>query len=74
MSEPLGREVSALTERMRHLERTQEEQTVMIREIRDFMVSAKGSWKTIMGVAGASAAVGGVAVKIVGAVFPTLPK
>jgi len=35
----------------------------MVTEIRDAVISAKGSWKTVMGIAGFAAAVGGVVAK-----------
>lgn len=39
------------------------EQNVILGEIRDMVMSAKGSWKTVMGIAGFAAALGGVIAK-----------
>ena len=57
------RELENLSVRLTRLEQDTKEQNVMLVEMRDMMVSARGSWKTVMAIAGFAAAVGGLIVK-----------
>jgi len=58
------RELENLSTRLTRLERDTTEQSKMLVEMRDMMISARGSWKTVMGIAGFAAAVGGVIAKL----------
>jgi chromosome condensin MukBEF ATPase and DNA-binding subunit MukB len=57
------RELENLSTRLTRLEADMKEQNVILGEIRDMVMSAKGSWKTVMGIAGFAAALGGVIAK-----------
>lgn len=59
------RELGEMTAKIHHLETTVNEMSKDLREIRDTLLQAKGGWRTVMMVAGISAAIGGVMVKIV---------
>lgn len=63
-----------LNARVSRLEQDTREQTKILNELRDMMVAARGSWKLIMGVAGISAAIGGLAIKFAAVFIPALPK
>lgn len=57
------RELENLSVRLTRLEQDTKEQSVMLVEMRDMMVSARGSWKTILAISGVAAAIGGLVVK-----------
>ncbi len=57
------RELENLSVRLTRLESDTREQSKMLVEMRDMMVAARGSWKTVMGIAGFAAAVGGLVAK-----------
>lgn len=58
------RELENLSTRLTRLEADTKAQSVILNEMRDMMISARGSWKTVMGIAGFAAAVGGVVAKV----------
>ena len=58
------RELENLSTRLTRLEADTKAQSVILNEMRDMMISARGSWKTVMGIAGFAAAVGGVIAKL----------
>ncbi len=57
------RELENLSTRLTRLERDTTEQSKMLVEMRDMMLAARGSWKTVMGIAGFAAALGGLIAK-----------
>lgn len=57
------RELENLSTRLTRLEKDTREQNELLFEMRDMMLQARGSWKTIMGVAGFAAALGGLIAK-----------
>ena len=57
------RELENLSTRLTRLEADTKAQSVILAEMRDMMISARGSWKTVMGLAGFAAAVGGLVAK-----------
>lgn len=59
-----------MDQRIKRLEDLNREQTVILTDLRDMMVSARGSWRTIMAVSGAAATIGGLVVKFGISVFP----
>ncbi len=63
----LEREIGELTAKVENLEKRQEEMAGDIKAMRAFMEQARGSWKTVMGIAGFAAAVGALATKLVAA-------
>lgn len=63
------RELENLSTRLSRLETDMKEQNVVLNEIRDMVLSARGSWKTVMGIAGFAAAFGGLLVKFLPASF-----
>lgn len=58
-----ARELENLSTRLTRLEQDTKEQSVILNELRDMMVAARGSWKFVMAVAGFAAAVGGLIAK-----------
>lgn len=58
-------EIGALGARMGAVEEDIKEIRHDVREMLEFMQQARGSWKTVMGIAGASAAVGALVAKII---------
>lgn len=56
-------QIGALIAEVSNLKERAEKTEAMVTEIRDAVISAKGSWKTVMGIAGFAAAVGGLAAK-----------
>lgn len=70
----VNRELGELSQRVSRLEKDTHAQTIILTELRDMMIAARGSWKTIMAVSGAAAAVGGLAVKFGALLFPAFPK
>lgn len=59
------RELENLSTRLKRVEEDMKAQNIILGELRDMMVAARGSWKVIVGVSGFAAAVGALAVKIV---------
>lgn len=57
------RELENLSTRLTRLESDTKEQSKMLVEMRDMMLAARGSWRLVMGIAGAAAALGGLIVK-----------
>ena len=57
------RELENLSTRLTRLEQDTKEQSKMLTEMRDMMVAARGSWKTVMAIAGFAAAIGGLIAK-----------
>lgn len=57
------RELENLSTRLTRLESDTKEQSKMLVEMRDMMLAARGSWKTVMGIAGFAAALGGMIAK-----------
>lgn len=53
-------ELGALMQRVETMEKQLEAQGKMISEMREIIVSAKGSWRTLVMVGGAAAFLGGV--------------
>lgn len=74
MVENVQRDLGSLTERVKHLEETQREQLIILRSLESMMQQARGSYKTIMAIAGASAAAGAIAAKLFAFLLPALPK
>jgi hypothetical protein len=56
------RELENLSTRLTRLEADNKEQVVMLIEMRDMMIAARGGWKTMMAVAGFAAALADEAV------------
>ena len=65
----LDREIGELTAKVENLEKAVEKITQNTDQMRVFMEQARGSYKTVMGIAGASAAIGALVSKFV-AVWP----
>lgn len=63
------REIGNLEARMAAVEEDIKEIRHDVREMLEFMQQARGSWKTVMGIAGASAALGA----LVGKLIPFIP-
>ncbi len=61
--ETTQRELENLNVRLSRVETDMKQQNVLLYEIRDFMVSARGSWKTVVGISGFAAAVGALIAK-----------
>jgi hypothetical protein len=59
------RELENLSTRLTRLEADTREQSVILNELRDMMIAARGSWKTVMGIAGFAAALGGIIAKFI---------
>lgn len=57
------RELENLNTRLTRLEADTKAQNVILNELRDMMIAARGSWKTVMGIAGFAAAMGGLIAK-----------
>lgn len=57
------RELENLSTRLTRLEADTKAQSVILNELRDMMIAARGSWKTVVGISGFAAAVGGVVAK-----------
>ena len=57
------RELENLSTRLTRLEDDTKAQSVILAEMRDMMISARGSWKTILAISGVAAAIGGLVVK-----------
>ncbi len=62
---PVDRELGELSQRVSQLERSTAVQTEILNEMRDLMIAARGSWKTVMAISGFAAALGGLAVKLI---------
>ena len=60
----LEREIGELTAKVENLEKQTADMSADIKQMRVFMEQARGSYKTVMGIAGASAAVGALAAKL----------
>lgn len=58
------RELENLNTRLTRLEADTRAQSVILNELRDMMIQARGSWKTVVGISGFAAAVGGVIAKL----------
>lgn len=58
------RELGALLARVEILEKQNDEQARLLREVRDAIVGAKGGWKTLLGVSAFSSAATGFVIKI----------
>ena len=58
------RELENLSTRLTRLEADTRAQSVILNEMRDMMISARGSWKTVMGISGFAAVAGGVIAKL----------
>ena len=63
----LEREIGELTAKVENLEKQTADMSADIKQMRVFMEQARGSWKTVMGIAGFAAAVGALATKLVAA-------
>lgn len=74
MVDNVQRELGALSERVKRLEEDTRQQTVILRDVQGMMQQARGSWRTIMAVSGAAAALGAILVKVTAIVLPALPK
>ncbi len=61
----LEREIGELTAKVENLEKQTADMSADIKQMRVFMEQARGSWKTVMGIAGFSAAVGAFATKLI---------
>ena len=59
---------------VKRLEEDTRSQTVILRRVEGMMEEARGSWRTILAISGAAAAIGGLLVKFSAIVFPALPK
>lgn len=70
----VNRELENLSVRLSRVETDMKQQNVVLYEIRDFMIAARGSWKTVVGISGFAAAVGGLIVKFGGAMGIALLK
>jgi hypothetical protein len=57
------RELENLSTRLTRLEADTKAQSVILNELRDMMIAARGSWKTVMGIAGFTAVLGGLIAK-----------
>ncbi|HWJ88493.1 MAG TPA: hypothetical protein VNS12_10515 [Pelagibacterium sp.] len=62
MTTSTEREIGRLSAEVAALQRQVQEQGEMIREMRDVLVSTKGSWRLLLGVAGLAATLSGLAV------------
>ncbi len=60
----LEREIGELTAKVERLEKDVSDMKDDIRSMLSFMEQARGSWKTMMGIAGFAAAVGALVAKI----------
>lgn len=58
------RELENLSTRLTRLEADMKSQNIILGELRDMMITARGSWKTVMGIAGFAAVVGGLFAKL----------
>lgn len=58
------RELENLSTRLKRVEEDMRAQNVILGELRDMMVSARGSWKVVMGIAGLAGVVGAVLAKM----------
>lgn len=63
------RELENLSTRLSRLEHDFAEQSKMIVEMRDILLSARSSWKTGIAIAGLAATVGGLIAKFIPVVF-----
>ena len=61
----LERDIGELTAEVGNLKKQTAEMAGDIKQMRAFMEQARGSWKTVMGIAGFSAAVGAFATKLI---------
>lgn len=68
------RALGDLNARVSRLESDTKQQTLILTELRDMMVSAKSSWKVMLGLAGVAATVSGLIVKFGAFLLPVLPK
>lgn len=64
MPENAQRELENLSVRMTRVESDMKAQNVILYEMRDMMIAAKGSWKIVMGIAGLAGAVGAILAKL----------
>lgn len=67
------KEIGRLEARVDNMETDVREMRADVREIRDVILQAKGSWKTLVMVSGASAAIGALVAKLA-AFIPHLPR
>lgn len=74
MVENVQRDIGSLTERVRHLEESQREQLIILRNLESMMEQARGGWKLLVAVGGISAAIGGIIIKFGAVLLPVLPK
>lgn len=63
-------ELGRLAAKVESLEKEVTEQGTMLREVRDAVVSAKGSWKLLLAVAGLAATLGAVLSQIISWLTP----
>lgn len=59
------RELENLSTRLKRVEDDMKTQNIILGELRDMMIAARGSWKVIIGISGFAAAIGAFAVKII---------
>lgn len=64
------RELENLSVRLKRVEEDMRAQNVILADLRDMMIAARGSWKTILAISGFAAAVGGLLVKFIPAFLP----
>ncbi|MHA6731642.1 hypothetical protein [Devosia sp. A369] len=62
MTASIDREIGRLSAEVSALQKQVEAQADMIREMRDVLVSTKGSWRLLLGVAGLAATLSGLVV------------
>lgn len=58
----LSAEVDSLKDQLTAVKKQLEDQAVVLREVRDVLVSSKGSWRLLLGVAGLAATLSGLVV------------
>lgn len=63
MTSSEAEKIGALTATVASLERRLEAQEVMLREVRDTLISARGSWKTMVAIGGLISVITGLLVK-----------
>jgi hypothetical protein len=66
----LDRQLGDMQARLVTVERLLELNTRDTREVRDMMLQARGGWRTLAAVAGVSAAIGGLVIKLLGWLLP----
>jgi hypothetical protein len=63
MAENQQRELENLSVRMTRVEQDMKAQNIILYELRDMMIAAKGSWRLIMALAGLAGAIGALGAK-----------